>query len=90
MNTRMTWPDLCRSQQFKGHWVALDNCRYDKATLQPTEGDVVDADVELVELCSRLRETGRTSCAILFCEDEVLVESRRAGRLAPTSRRLAG
>ncbi len=90
MKTRMTWPELCKSQQFKGLWVALDNCRYDKATLQPIEGDVVDSDPELVELCSRLRETGRTSCAILFCEDEVLVESRSSGRLAASGRRLAG
>lgn len=77
MATRMTWPDLCRSEQFKGMWVALDNCRYDQSTLQPVEGDVVDTDEELADLCNRLRESGHTSCAILFCEDEVFVESRR-------------
>jgi hypothetical protein len=44
MTTRMTWPELCRSERFKGLWVALDNCRYDQATRQPIEGDVVDAD----------------------------------------------
>ena len=77
MATRMTWPDLCRSEQFKGMWVALDNCRYDQSTLQPVEGDVVDSDEELAELCSRLREAGHSSCAILYCEDEVIVESRR-------------
>ena len=85
MKTRMTWQKLCRSDEFKGQWVALDNCRYDKATLQPIEGDVVDSDEELVELCSRLREIGRGSCAILFCEDEVLVESRPGRRLATSS-----
>ena len=89
MKTRMTWPDLLRSQDYKGLWVALDNCRYDKTTLQPIEGDVVDSDEELVELCSRLREAGRTSCAILFCEDEVLVESRGSARLAIATRSLA-
>ncbi|SRR5690606_10976480 len=78
MTTRMTWPELCHSEQFKGMWVALDNCRYDSATRQPIEGDVVDADNELSELCARMRETGRGSCAILFCDDEVLVESRRS------------
>ena len=78
MTTRMTWPELCHSEQFKGLWVALDNCRYDSATRQPIEGDVVDADSELSELCARMREKGRGSCAILFCDDEVLVESRRS------------
>ncbi len=84
----MTWPELCRSERFKGMWVALDNCRHDRATLQPVEGDVVDADVDLAELCGRLREASRGSCAILFCEDEVLVESRRPSR-PPNSARLA-
>ena len=46
---------------------------------------LVDSDEELVELCSRLREVGRGSCAILFCEDEVLVESRPGRRLATSS-----
>ena len=78
MKTRMTWPELCRSEQFKGLWVALDNCRYDTATRQPIEGDVVDADEELAELCARMREAGRGSCAILYCEDEVLVEGARS------------
>src|SRR3954449_8848011 len=64
--TRMTWPDVCRSNQFKGLWVAIDNCRYDQFTRQPVEGDVVDSDRELSELCARMRETGRSACAILF------------------------
>ncbi|MFO0569199.1 MAG: hypothetical protein U0263_26305 [Polyangiaceae bacterium] len=86
MSTRMTWPELCRSEQFKGLWVALDNCRYDQATLQPVEGDVVDSDEELAELCSRLQEGGRSACALLFCEDDVLIESRRP--TVPQSERL--
>lgn len=85
--TRMTWPELCRSPDLKGAWVALDNCRYDKATLQPVEGDVVDWDEELVELCSRLREMGHSSCAILFCEDDVYVETRRASSAPASARR---
>jgi hypothetical protein len=76
MKTRMTWPELCRSAEFKGLWVALDNCRYDQDTRRPIEGDVVDSDEDLSELCTRMRETGKGSCAILFCDDEVLVESR--------------
>lgn len=87
MMTRMTWPELCHSEQFKGLWVALDNCRYDQATRQPIEGDVVDADSELSELCARMREKGRGSCAILFCDDEVLVESRRTRSTAVAERR---
>jgi len=86
MITRMTWPELCRSEQFKGLWVALDNCRYDQATRQPIEGDVVDSDPELAELCARMRETGRGSCAIMFCEDDVFIESRRLAP-GPTSER---
>ena len=86
MITRMTWPELCRSEQFKGLWVALDNCRYDSATRQPIEGDVVDSDPELADLCARMRETGRGSCAILFCEDDVFIESRRPAP-GPTSER---
>ena len=86
MITRMTWPELCRSEQFKGLWVALDNCRYDNSTLQPIEGDVVDADEELAELCGRMREAGRGSCAILYCDDEVLVESPRRRSTPPSER----
>lgn len=78
MAGRMTWSELCRSETYKGLWVALDNCRYDSATRKPTEGDVVDADPELSELCARMRETGRCSCAILYCDQEVFIE--RAGR----------
>jgi hypothetical protein len=79
MKSRMTWPELCDAAELKGSWVALDNCRYDSATLQATEGDVVDWDAELVELCSRLREMGRTSCAIVFCEDDMIVQARHSG-----------
>ena len=39
------------------------------------EGDVVDTDEDLAELCRRMREADKTHCAILFCEDEVFVES---------------
>ena len=73
MTLRMTWSELCHSEDFSGLWVALDNCRYDHETRQPVEGDVVDADPDLSELCSRMRETGRCSCAILRCEETALV-----------------
>lgn len=69
MTLRMTWSELCRSGDFRGLWVALDNCRYDHQSRQPLEGDVVDADPDLSELCARMRETGRCSCAIFQCEE---------------------
>ncbi len=56
----------------------MDNCRYDQSTASPTEGDVVDADEDLAELCRRMREADKTHCAILYCEDEVIIEARHS------------
>jgi hypothetical protein len=67
----MAWRELCRSDEFRGRWVALDNVRYDPVTSQPIEGEVVDADEDLADLCSRMRSSDRTACAILHCEDDV-------------------
>jgi hypothetical protein len=78
MTSRMTWRELCRSGRYKGLWVAIDNCRYDQFTRQPVEGDVVDSDAEFSELCTRMRETGRTSCTIVFCETDVFIEGDAA------------
>lgn len=77
MISRMTWRELCRSGAYKGLWVAIDNCRYDESR-QPVEGDVVDSDREFSELCARMRETGRCSCTIVFCESDVFVEAEAA------------
>ena len=77
----MTWRELCRSGRYKGLWVAIDNCRYDD-TRQPVEGDVVDSDAEFSELCTRMRETGRTSCTIVFCETDVFIEADPASAAA--------
>ena len=65
----MMWPEICRSEQYRGRWVALDNVRYDPSTSQPIEAEVVDADEDLADLCGRMRASSRTSCAILHCED---------------------
>lgn len=73
-NSAARWPQVSRTARFRGQWVALDNCRYDQVTRQPTEGDVVDSDRDLADLCRRMRETGRSSCSVLFCSGEVLVE----------------
>lgn len=86
MKTRISWPDARMSGQFKGLWVALDNCRYDQLTRQPIEGDVVDADEDLATLCGRMREAGRTSCSIMFCDDDVIVESRPPSQEASSAR----
>ncbi len=75
MGSRLTWRQICRSEDYRGRWVALDNCRYDQSTASPTEGDVVDTDEDLAELCRRMREADKTHCAILFCEDDVFIES---------------
>jgi len=48
--------------------VALDDCIYDPRTAQPTEGTVVDADEDLVALCSRMQATDSKHCAILYCD----------------------
>ena len=75
MSSRMTWRELCRSGRYKGLWVAIDNCLYDQSTRQPLEGDVVDSDPEFSDLLARMRESGRSSCTIVFCESDVFVEA---------------
>jgi len=69
MGSRLTWPQICRSNEFRGRWVALDECHYDPRTARPTEGTVVDADVDLVALCARMQDSDNRRCAILFCEE---------------------
>lgn len=66
----MAWLEMCRSDKYRGRWVALDNIEYEASSSQPHEADVVDCDEDLGELCSRMREADRTACAILFCEGE--------------------
>ena len=61
--------------RFRGRWVALDNCLYDGTSSQPVEGDVVDSDVELAELCARLHEASRSHCIILYCDDDLIIEA---------------
>jgi hypothetical protein len=68
------WPQISRTKRFRGQWLALGNCRYDQVTRQPTEGDVVDSDRNLADLCRRMRESGRSSCAVLFCAGDVFLE----------------
>ena len=63
---RMTWDDICNCDEYRGRWVALDGCHYDEATGRATEGELVDIDDDLVELCTRIREADLKNCAILY------------------------
>jgi hypothetical protein len=69
-----SWPQANCRGKYRGHWVALDNCRYNSSCTQPVEGDVVDFDEDLAELCGRLREASRSKCTILFCDEETVME----------------
>jgi len=74
MGSRLTWPQICRSDEFRGRWVALDECKYDSRTAQPAEGTVVDADADLVALCARMQASDSKHCAIMYCEDRGFVD----------------
>jgi hypothetical protein len=67
--SRLTWLQIRQADEFRGRWVALDNCKYDARTAQPVEGSVVDSDEDLVELCSRIQQSDNRRCAILYCDD---------------------
>jgi hypothetical protein len=82
MGCRLTWPEICRSDEYRGRWVALDACKYDPRTARPTEGTVVDADEDLVALCNRMQASDSKHCAILFCDARSALEDA-----APTSSR---
>jgi hypothetical protein len=90
--SRLTWPEINQSEQYRGLWVALDACRYDARTAQPIEGTVVDADEDLVALCSRMQQGDNRHCAILFCdgaEAPVPPPRARLSSAPPSERRLA-
>jgi hypothetical protein len=67
---RMSWDDICRHDDYRGRWVALDDCRYEEQSGRAVEGSVVDVDDDLVELCSRIQQSQYTNCAILFCGED--------------------
>jgi hypothetical protein len=82
MGSRLTWPQICRIDEYRGRWVALDDCTYDARTAQPVEGSVVDADEDLVALCSRMQANEARHLAILFC-DELPPEEPPSSRAPP-------
>lgn len=69
-STRTKWAELCRSNEFSGRWVALQNVEYKPGTIEPHEGDVVDRDTDIGQLCSRMRESEHKECVILHCGDD--------------------
>ena len=68
MMGRLTWPEIRRSEMFRGRWVALSDCVYDDDA-KPIAGQVIDADKDLVALCARMQEEGDRHCTIHFCDD---------------------
>jgi hypothetical protein len=68
LGERMSWSQIRGADEFRGRWVALDACKYDECTGRATEGEVVDVDDDLAELCQRVRASERRNCAIVFCD----------------------
>ena len=65
---RVRWVDLCRHSDYRGRWVALQAVRYESGN--PVEGELVDSDDSLAELCARIQGTDHVACAILFCDEK--------------------
>jgi hypothetical protein len=82
---QLTWRQICRSDEFRGKWVALDACTYDPKTSQPTEGSVIDSDEDLVALCSRMQASDSKHCAILYCDDRSLQRDTQPPSVRPVS-----
>jgi hypothetical protein len=82
---QLTWRQICRNEEFRGRWIALDACTYDPKTAQPVEGTVVDADEDLVALCSRMRASDSKHCAILYCDERTSQHDLAPGSARPAS-----
>ena len=72
MVENVKWSELVTSDEYKGRWVALDQCKYDAAA-KPVEGTLVDADDDLVALCNRIRSNGSHNCAIVYIDERGVV-----------------
>lgn len=68
MVENVKWSELVSSDEYRGRWVALDQCRYDAAA-KPIEGTLIDADDDLVALCNRIRSSGSHNCAIVYIDE---------------------
>lgn len=67
MTERLSWQEMCRRDDLRGRWLALDQCSYDQTTGHAVEGEIVDSDDNLADLCQRISESPFKGCAILFC-----------------------
>lgn len=65
----MTWDEIRGDRRYRNCWVALDHCEYGEAGVEPQRADVVDADIDLSELCNRLTDSDKSRCAIVFCTE---------------------
>ena len=68
----MTWDEICTDDALRGRWVAMNDCSFDEATGRATAGLVVDADADLAELCSRMRDSTWKNCSILFADRDAM------------------
>lgn len=74
---RMTWNEICQNEDFRGRWIAMGDCSFDESTGHATEGLVVDADDDLAELCSRMRESEWKNCSIFFADSQTPPQPQR-------------
>lgn len=68
MRSQRSLSEIRQSDEYRGRWIAVDNCSYDARTARPIEGTVVDVDDDLVELCKRVRQRDNKHCVIVLCE----------------------
>jgi len=77
----MTWDEICTSAALRGRWVAMNDCSFDETTGRATAGLVVDSDDDLAELCSRIRDSEWSNCAIVLVDGSGMPARRSAPRL---------
>lgn len=77
---RMTWDEICTNDALRGRWIAMSDCSYDDATGRTTAGLVVDADDDLAELCSRIRDSEWKNCSIVLVDASGKPARRPGGR----------
>jgi hypothetical protein len=62
----MTWNELRDDDVCRGRWVALDGLGHGDRTGKAAARELVDVDDDLDALCSRVRDSARKHCAIVF------------------------
>jgi len=77
----MTWDEICTNAALRGRWVAMNDCSFDEATGRATAGLVVDSDDDLAELCSRIRDSEWSDCAIVLVDGAGMPARRSTPRL---------